>query len=184
MEQIQLVRFLLGVGFLVANLRLLMQLVRFFRIRSSALLTWPVPKPPFYRLMVVVGGLLAALILYKILFLQYGALAIFSETMMLLYFGYTMPLSLRIARGFYEDGVWADGGFVRYADIGALRWREGDQVTLVMLPRTRSTVRRLQVPEHSYGAARRLLRDKIAAEDILLAGTPLNLGARDAREDV
>jgi hypothetical protein len=86
MEQIQLVRLLLGVGFLVANLRVLYQLGRFFRLRSSAILTWPSPAPPFYRLMVVVGGVLALLILYKVLFLQYGALAIFSETMMLAVF--------------------------------------------------------------------------------------------------
>lgn len=184
MEQIQLVRFVLGVGFLVANLRLLLQLVRFFRLRSSALLTWPGPTPPFYRLMVAVGGLLAVLVLYKIVFLQYGPLAIFSETMMLVYFGYAMPLSLKIARGFYEEGVWTEGGFVRYADIGGLTWREGDQVTLVLMSRLRTFVRRLHVPERHYGAARRLLRDRIAARDIELAGTPLGLGARDAREDV
>ena len=42
---------LLGVGFLIANLRLLMQFVAFLKLRSSALLTWPGRKPPFYRLL-------------------------------------------------------------------------------------------------------------------------------------
>ncbi len=179
-----MVRLLLGVGFLIANVRLLVQLVRFFRIRSSALLTWPGPTPPFYRLMLAVGGLLALLILYKVIFLQYGPLAIFSETMMLVYFGYAMPLSLKIARGFYQDGVWADGGFVRYSDIDGLTWREGDQVTLLMLSRMRNFVRRLNVPHNCYGAARRLLRDKIAARDIQFTSKPLDLGSRDAWEDV
>ena len=36
----------LGVGFLVANLRILFQFVRYFRLRSKALLTWPGRKPP------------------------------------------------------------------------------------------------------------------------------------------
>jgi hypothetical protein len=184
MEQIQVVRLLLGVGFLIANLRVLYQLGRFFRLRSSAILTWPSPAPPFYRLMVAVGGVLALLILYKVLFLQYGPLAIFTETMMLVYFGYAMPVSVKIARGFYEEGVWAEGGFLRYADIGGLTWREGERVTLVMMPRMRSVVRRLHVPDPYYGAARRLLRDKIAARDIHLAVTPLDLGTRDATEDV
>ena len=46
---------------------------------------------------------------------------------MLLYYGYLVPLSLRIGRGFYQDGVWMEDGFMPYANIGGLSWREEPQ---------------------------------------------------------
>jgi hypothetical protein len=36
----------IGVGFLLANLRIVYQLLRFGRLRSSALLTWPAASRP------------------------------------------------------------------------------------------------------------------------------------------
>ena len=41
---------------------------------------------------------------------------VFGESMMLVYYGYAQPLSLRIGRGFYQDGIWADGGFCPIRD--------------------------------------------------------------------
>ena len=174
----------LGIGFLIANLRLLLQLVRFRRIRSSALLTWPGAPPPFYGLTIAVGGILGALIFYKLAVLRQQPMDVFGESMMLVYFGYALPFSLRIGRGFYEDGIWADGGFVHYSEIGGLSWREGEQLTLVLMYRTRTFARRLEVPDVHYGAARRLLRDKIAAQDIQFTGKTLDLGEHDDREHV
>ena len=106
--------------------------------------------------------------------------------MMLVYYGYAVPLSLKIGRGFYQDGIWADGGFIPYARIGGLAWREGltGQATLVVIYRGRAFARRLAVPDAHYGAARRLLRDRIAAHDIHFTGKSLDLGMRDEREDV
>src|SRR4051794_41772841 len=43
---------------------------------------------------------------------------VFGETMMLVYYGYAVPLSLKIGRGFYQDGIWADAGFIPYSRIG------------------------------------------------------------------
>ena len=40
---------------------------------------------------------------------------VFGETMMLIYYGYAVPLSLKIGRGFYEDGIWADAGYIPYS---------------------------------------------------------------------
>ena len=40
----------LGFAFLAANLRLVAQLLRFLRLRSTARLTWPGSKPPSRRL--------------------------------------------------------------------------------------------------------------------------------------
>ena len=184
MEPFHRFLFLLGVGFLVANLRLLYQFLRFFRIRSSALLTWPGRTPPFYGLMLAVGAMLAVLIFYKLAVLHQHPINVFGESMMLMYYAYVMPLSLKIGRGFYEEGIWAESGFIPYSEIGGLTWREGEQVTLVMMYRMRNFARRLIVPDVYYGAARRLLRDKIAAHDIHFTGKTLDLGLHDERDDV
>ena len=178
------VLFVLGLGFLGANLRLLYQFVRFFRLRSSALLTWPGRRPPFYGLLLVLGAILSVLIVYKLAVLRWHPSSVFGETMMLAYYGYGLPMSLKIGRGFYEDGIWADGGFVPYANIGGLAWREGEQLTLVLVDRMRDFARRLTVPESYYGAARRVLRDKIAAHDIHFTGHSLDLTDHDERDSV
>jgi len=178
------VLFLLGVGFFVADIRLFFQFLRFQRLRSSALLTWPGRKPPFYGLLIVIGAVLSILIVYKLAFLHMRPVDVFGETMMLVYYAYAVPLRLRIGRGFYQDGIWADAGFIPYSHIGGLTWREGEQLTLVLIYRMRAFARRLVVPEVYYGAARRLLRDKIAAHDIHFTGKPLDLGMHDERDDV
>jgi hypothetical protein len=173
----------LGVGFLWANVRLFAQFVRFLKIRSTALLTWPGRRPPFYPLLVTLGAVLALLIVYKLTVLKQHPIQVFGESMMLIYYAYALPLSLRIGRGFYQEGIWADGGFIPYSSIGGLTWREGEQITLVMIYRMRAFARRLVVPENYYGAARRLLRDKIAAHDIHFTGKALDLGAHDEKDD-
>lgn len=176
--------FVLGVGFLVASLRLFLQFIRFLRIRSSAVLIWPGRRPPFYGLLLGLGAVLSALIVYKLAVLRLHPVQVFGETMMLMYYGYAVPLSLKIGRGFYQDGIWADAGFIPYSRIGGLTWREGNPVTLVLIYRMRAFARRLVVPDIYYGAARRLLRDKIAAHAIHFTGKTLDLGLRDERDDV
>ena len=174
----------LGAGFFVANVRLLFQFVRFLRLRSSALLTWPGRRPPFYGLLLGIGAVLSVIIFYKLAILRMRPADVFGETMMLVYYAYAVPLSLKIGRGFYADGIWADAGFIPYSRIGGLTWREGAKPTLVMLYRWRSFARKLAVPEPLYGQARRVLRDKIAAHDIHFTGKTLDLGLHDERDDV
>jgi hypothetical protein len=176
--------FLFGVGFFVANVRLLLQFLRFVRLKSSAVLTWPGRRPPFYGLLLVLGAVLSALIVYKLMVLRVHPIRVFGETMMLVYYAYLTPLSLRIGRGFYQDGIWSDGGFVPYSTISGLTWREGEQLTLVLIDRMRQFGRKLTVPHSYYGAARRLLRDRIAAHDIHFTGKSLDLGLHDERDDV
>jgi hypothetical protein len=178
------VLFLLGVGFFVANLRVFLDWVRFMRRRSSALVTWPGPRPPYYGLLLAIGVGLGLLLFYKLVFLRRSPLRVFGEAMMFLYYGYALPLSRRIKRGFYEDGIWAESGFVPYGQIGAVAWREGPEITLVIVNRIRNLARRLVVPAVHYAAARRLLRDKIAAHEIQLMSTGLVLGSHDERENV
>jgi hypothetical protein len=183
-ELLPAVLYVLGVGFLLANVRIFVQFIRFLRLRSSALLTWPGRRPPFYGLLLLLAATLSVLIAFKIGVRKQHPLDVFGESMMLLYYIYALPLSLRIGRGFYEDGVWADSGFIPYSHIGGLTWREEGQLTLVLMHRMRSFARPLVVPESHYGAVRRLLRDKIAAHAIQFPEKPLDLGAHDERDDV
>ena len=174
---------LLGAGFLVANVRILVDVARFFRMRSRALVTWPSPTPRYYGLFLAMAAMLGVVLIVKLLYLRLPPTEVFGEAMMLTYYGYLVPLSIRIGRGFYEDGVWVDNGFLPYHEIGGLSWREGEPLTLLFIPRMKQVARKLVVPTQFYGAARRLLRDKIAGHDIDFWGKSLDLGAHDARDD-
>ena len=175
---------ILGIGFLVANLRIGLNALRFLRRRSSAVLTWRGPRPRYYGLQLALGVLLGMLLMYDLLVLQRPAAQVFGIGMMFLYYGYLVPLSRRIGHGFYADGIWSESGFVPYWKIGAVSWREGEEIALVIVSRLRNLARRLVVPGAHYAAARRLLRDKIATHDIQLMHTGLELGAHDERDDV
>jgi hypothetical protein len=172
---------LLGAGFLVANARLVVEYLRFRRRLRGALLVWPGVKPPYYGLSIAIGVALGCLVLVKI---WLGRQA-FGETMMFVYYAYLTPLNARIRRGFYADGIWADSDFIRYDEVGGISWREGErEVTLIIISRLRNLARRLTVPGDKYGAARRLLRDKIGERAIQFGGSGLDLGGHDEREDV
>ncbi|HEY2431058.1 MAG TPA: hypothetical protein VGI12_00195 [Vicinamibacterales bacterium] len=176
--------YFLGAGFLVFNLYLFLQYDRNRRLQRAALVTWPPPRPPLYRLFLWVGAVLAIVIFYKLAVLRTAPQHVFGETMMLVYYVYAMPLGLKIRRGLYEDGIWTDGGYIAYGNIGGLTWREGEQPILVILYRWRSFARRLSVPQPVYGEARKVLRQKIAAHDIHFTGKSLDLGVHDERDDV
>ena len=170
----------IGAGFLVANARMALDYLKYRRLRPGALLTWPSPKPGNYLLTVALGVTTGLLVVNKLVVARYP----FGELMMFLYFACLTPLNRRIGRGFYEDGIWADTTFIRYNEVGGISWREGeDQVTLVVISRLKNLARRLSVPGDKYGAARRLLRDKIGEHEIHFTGTGLDLGAHDEREE-
>jgi hypothetical protein len=172
---------LLGIGFLVANARLAMEYAKFLRRRRGALLTWQGPNPPYYGMALAIGVALGVLVFYKLVYTRQPA---FGESMMFLYYAYLMPLTRRIGRGFYEDGIWADSTFIPYNEVGGISWREGEQaVSLIVISRLKNLARRLAVPVEHYAAARRLLRDKIGQHEIHFSGTGLDLGARDERDE-
>lgn len=172
---------LLGAGFLVANAKLIIEYARYLRLRQTALLTWQSPKPPNYGIALGLGVVLGCLVFYKLVVLRMQA---FGETMMFVYYAYLTPLSRRIGRGFYQDGIWADTSFIPYNEVGGISWREGEhQVTLIVISRLRNLARRLIVPGDKYGAARRLLRDKIGEHEIHFSGTGLDLGLHDERDE-
>ncbi|MDQ3069216.1 MAG: hypothetical protein M3R55_05745 [Acidobacteriota bacterium] len=159
--------FLLGLGFLAANVRLGVELARFRRLRPSAVLTWPAERPPYYGLVLTLGVVLGVLLFVELAVQGRHPREVFGEAMMFLYYGYGAPLSRRIQRGFYHDGIWSDSGYVPYGKIDGLRWREGSRLTLVLVDRVRRMARLLIVPEPHYGAARRLLHDRgVSYEDV------------------
>jgi hypothetical protein len=174
---------LLGFGFLVANTRLAIQYLQYRkRVRSGALLTWLGPKPPYYLMALAIGVALGLLLMVNLYNRRVDPL--FGESMMFLYYAYLFPLSRSIRRGFYEDGIWADTVFIPYNEVGGVTWREGEHsVTLIIISRLRNLARRLSVPGDKYGAARRLLRDKIGEHEISFFDT-LDLGDHDERSGI
>jgi hypothetical protein len=171
----------LGAGFLIANARLVVEYARFRKRRGYALLTWKGPPPPYYGLALGMAVVLGLIVFYKIIISGQQA---FGETMMFIYYGYLLPLSRRIGRGFYADGIWADTSFIPYNEVGGISWREGEHsVSLIVISRLRNLARRLAVPSQHYGAARRLLRDKIGDHEIHFSGVGLDLDAHDERDE-
>lgn len=176
---------LLGIGFLVANVRVGLELARWRRRRSSAVLVWRGRKPPLYGFSLALGLLLGLLVLFKAIVQMQPPSRYFGELMMFVYYGYALPLSTRIERGLYEDGIWADRGFLPYTHIGGLTWRNGSGgATLVVIARGAPVVRRLTVPGALLGEVRQRLREKAAAHAIDFAGASLDLGGHDARDDI
>ena len=172
---------LLGFGFLIANAKLAYDYARFLKRRRSAILTWRIPKPPQYAFGLGLGVALGVLVFVKLVVIRRQA---YGEAMMFAYYAYFFPASLTIGRGFYEDGIWADNAFIRYEEIGGISWREDEhQVSLIVISRLRNLARRLNVPGDKYGAARRLLRDKIGEHAIHFTGTGLDLGLHDERDE-
>jgi hypothetical protein len=185
---------LFGIGFLIANVRVGIQLLRWQRRKRDALIVWPAPKPPFYALSLGIGVILGLLILLKAYLALRGDPALaewfrrfltdaFGELMMFVYFGYMLPFSTKITRGLYADGLWTDTGFMPYEQVGGISWRE--PATLVVISRHKTLARRMEVPSRALGELRRLLRDKISSHAIEMdEGPGIHLGARDARDSV
>ena len=179
----------LGVLFVLVDLRVGWELFAWFQRRNRAVIVWPVPKPPYYTINLAIGVMLGVLLILNGVLAVRGialhpAASLFGVGMMFLYYGYLLPLSTRIRRGIYDDGVWTDSGFMRWLDIGGLTWKEGSS-TLVLAARHKTLARRLEVPGPSLGEVRRLLREKIGSHAIEFEEGPgLHLGSRDTRESV
>ena len=67
---------------------------------------------------------LGVLLIIEAFVLMRSPRSIFGEAMMFIYYGYMFPLSTRIRRGFYGDGVWSDSGFMNWSEISAVSWKE------------------------------------------------------------
>lgn len=174
----------LGLLFVAVNLRVGREIWQWWRRRPGALLVWPPPKPPYYAVNLAIGVMLGVLLLVTVLIVPRPG-AFFGELMMFVYYGYLLPLSTRIARGLYADGVWTDSGFMAYAEIGGLSWKSGAAATLILASRLRTIARTLAVPGTRLGEFRRVLREKLGELDVDFDDGPgLHLGSHDARESV
>jgi hypothetical protein len=166
----------LGVGFLVANLKVIADLIKYRQRRQKALLTWQGERPAYYRLNILLAVTLGLLLAAKLVRKEPDRA--FGEAMMFVYYGCLFPLSTRIARGFYGDGVWSDSGFMRWAQISAISWKEEGRITLILISHFRNIARRLEVPGNLYGEARRVLREKVREHALRMGGSGLDLGSR------
>ena len=139
-------------------------------------MTWPGERPSYYRLNLLLAVTLGLLLAAKLVRKEPDRA--FGEAMMFVYYACAFPLSTRIARGFYDDGVWSDSGFMRWSQISAISWKEEGGVTLVLISHFRNIARRLDVPSHLYGQARRVMRDKVKEHALQMGGSGLDLGSR------
>lgn len=182
--------FALGVLFVFVNLKDGAQLLNWWRMRTQAVVTWLPPKPPYFAVNVTIGVLLAVLLFvtaYAEITVQrrgLGAIpSMFGISMMFLYYGYVLPLTARVRRGLYRDGIWTDSGFMPYTHIGGMTWR--DDHTLVLASREKAVAKVLRVPGTQIGEVRHVLRDKMSEHAIEVeVGPGLHLGTRDPRESV
>jgi hypothetical protein len=180
----------LGVLFVFVNLSVGREIASWWQKRRHAAIVWPAPKPPFFAINLAIGVMLGILLFVtayvEITRLRRGWAAVpsmFGVASMFVYYGYLLPLSTRIRRGVYQDGIWTDSGFMPYSYIGGLTWKEDD--TLVIASREKALARRLRVPGSHLGEVRHFLREKIGDHAIEFeAGPGLHLGTRDTRESV
>jgi hypothetical protein len=173
----------LGLLFVVVDVIVGAQILRWWFKRQTSVLTWPGPRPPFYAINLAIGVLLGILLFVTAYVVPRPAASVFGVAMMFLYYGYLLPLSTRIRRGLYRDGIWTDSGFMRYTEIGGLTWKGDD--TLVLASRRKALARRLRVPGIHLGEVRHLLREMIGDHAIEFESGPgLHLGSRDTRESV
>jgi hypothetical protein len=148
----------IGVYFSVLLARDLAGYLRFRRMRTTAVLTWPVRKPIRYALALGAVSLAVAIVntsLHRPFVHLYGQYATAA------YFILMVPLSARIRMGLYRDGIWADRGFLPYARIGRMAFREGPEIVLILVQRGAARAFRLPVPPEEYGALRKVLEEKI-----------------------
>lgn len=176
--------FVLGVLFAAVNLRVLWDVVRWQRLRRTALVVWASPRPPYYTLNLAIGVALGLVLVVDVVGRR-PLSSLFGVAMMFAYYAYLLPASTRIRRGLYETGIWTDGGFMAYGDIGSVTWKRDAMSTLVLASRTWTTARPLMVPGAALGEVRRILREKIGSQAIPTEDGPgLHLGDRDTRESV
>lgn len=164
----------LGLYFLVLLIRGLRGYLLFRKVRPTALLTWPVPRSgqfPFLLALGVVATAVTALNAY----LERPLHHVVSQALMAAYFILMVPLCQNIRLGFYDQGVWADTGFLPYAKIGRIAFRETPEIVLILLPRGRSGSFRLPVPPEEYGAVRKMLEEKIRARVVNIEAGILGL---------
>jgi len=152
----------MGVYFLVQLTRGLVGYLRFLKVRATAELTWPTPRPaqlPWLLALGALGALTAAISVR----LQRPAHHVIGLALMAAYFLVLLPLTRRIRLGLYRDGVWAHRGFLPWAEVSRIAFVESPQVVLLLQARRGGASFKLPVPGEEYGAVRKLIEEKTRA---------------------
>jgi len=164
----------LGIYFSILLVRGLAGYLRFRRVRPTALLTWPGPRPHQFALLVGLGIVSTAVAVVNT-YMGRPLHHVFGLAVMSLYFVFMVPLSARIHLGFYRDGVWSNTGFLPYGKIARMMFVESPEIVLVLVPRGRSRSFLLPVPREEYGAARKVLEEKSRSREMVCEGGILGL---------
>jgi len=172
---------ILGLGFVGIGLYFAVQLVRglvgyfqFRRLRPTAILTWPVPRPRGAAFLFALGILSTAITILNG-YMNRPLHHVVGLGLMALYFMLMVPLAGRIRLGLYEDGVWADAGFLPWGRIARMAYRESPDIVLVLLSRDGARSFRLPVPRGEYGAVRKLVEEKVRTRAVNVEGSLLGL---------
>jgi hypothetical protein len=164
----------LGIYFAVQLGRGLIAYRRYVRLSPTAVVTWPAPRPPLAAWLFVLGLVGAGTAAFNA-WMQRPLFHVLGLALMAAYFLVMVPLDLRIRQGVYRDGVWADRGFLRWADVARVAFVETPSIVLLMQPRRGGASFRLPVPAGEYGMVRKLLDEKARAGALQLAPAILGL---------
>jgi len=157
----------LGLYFSVLLARGTASYLRFRRLRSTALVTWAAPRPSHFRSLVALG-ILSALVAALNTYMDRPIHHVVPQGLMSLYFILMVPLMTSIPVGLYQDGVWAEAGFLAWEQIGRMAFRESPEIVLILLPRGGTSSLRLRVPPGEYGAVRKTLEEKVRERVLLV----------------
>jgi hypothetical protein len=152
----------IGLYFLVQLVRGFAGYLRFLRLRDTAILSWPPPRPaqlPWLLAMGVLGAVVAGVNAWR----QRPATDVLGLALMAVYFLVLVPLARRIRLGLYRDGVWAHRGFLPWAKVSRIAFVESPQVVLLLQSRGSGTSFKLPVPADEYGAVRKVIEEKTRA---------------------
>jgi hypothetical protein len=153
----------IGVYFSVLLARGLAGYLRFRRMQPTAVVTWRGRRSTHFAIVLGVVSLAVALLNTS---LNRPFLHLWGQYATAAYFILMVPLSARIRLGLYRDGIWADTGFLPYARIGRMAFREGSEIVLILLQRGAARAFRLSVPPEEYGAVRKVIEEKIRAHEV------------------
>ena len=168
--------FLFGVGFLVANLRIVADFLRFRRVRTSALLIWQGARPRFYLFSLALAVVLGGLLFFRLFVQRRPPDQLFGEAMMFVYFGYALPLS---TRGKSRSAPWchfpqriARPAFQRAIKGAILGWEDA-KFSFTALGREPAPglphARLIGVPRHGRGRVRLPLCSVDGSEDPIVS---------------
>ena len=164
----------LGLYFAVQIARGLAGYLRYRRVASTALATWPAPRPAQFPWLVLLGAMGAATAVINA-WLQRPVHHVVGLLLMAVYFLGLVPLARRIRLGLYRDGVWAHRGFLRWEEVARIAFVETPEIVLLLQPRIRGASFKLPVPGAEYGTVRKVLEEKARAGVLQLEPAILGL---------